>query len=279
MKKYRLWHKVTVSAIVCILLCSGIFADLHIAQARPGDGYSAEKAVAYADSCFKKKGGSYRKSPNKKYGEELCAGYVSQCLKEGGMAMDSKWKWKRRGKTTRAWRVSNSLFSYLKKTGYKTTYSPKASQVKKGDVIFYRTNGGWGHVAICVGKTKSGQPMVNAYNSPHYHFSYWRMGYRTCLVSMVSKTATPKIKQTTVNGGKKISISCKTPNATIYYTLNGKTPTKSSRKYCGSFVVSEYTSKSNCRLPFLQKEFRCNQKDYGILASQKRYGNSFGCRF
>ena len=61
------------------------------AQAKPGDPYSSDKAAAYADSCFKKVGNKHKKNPNKKYGEELCAGYVSQCLKEGGMSMDETW--------------------------------------------------------------------------------------------------------------------------------------------------------------------------------------------
>ena len=111
------------------------------AQAKPGDPYSSDKAAAYADSCFKKVGNKHKKNPNKKYGEELCAGYVSQCLKEGGMSMDETWCWKGINKTTEAWRLSKRLFTYLKNSGYKVTYSPSASDVQKGDVVFYWTNG------------------------------------------------------------------------------------------------------------------------------------------
>ena len=39
-------------------------------------------------------------------------GYVSQCLKEGGMTMDSTWYWKSKGKTSDAWRVSKKLFNF-----------------------------------------------------------------------------------------------------------------------------------------------------------------------
>lgn len=239
MKKISFIHKLAVSTFLGILLLFGFCT--HSAEAKPGDGYDADKAVAYADSCFKKSGNSYKKNPNKKYGEELCAGYVSQCLKEGGMTMDSTWYWKAKGKTSEAWRVSKQLYSYLKKSGYTITYSPSESKIQKGDIIFYWCNGGWGHVAICVGKTSDGTPMVNAYNDPHYHFTYWTMGYKTCLVSMECKTATPKINESVVAGGKKISLSCDTSNATIYYTTDGKKPTTASKKYAKAFTLTSNT--------------------------------------
>lgn len=229
-------NKLAISVLLGILL---LFAFCNqSAEAKPGDSYDADKAVAYADSCFKKVGNSYKKNPNKTYGEELCAGYVSQCLKEGGMTMDSTWYWKSKGKTSDAWRVSKKLFTYLKKSGYKITQSPSESQIQKGDVIFYWCNGGWGHVAICVGKTDDGTPMVNAYNDPHYHFTYWTMGYKTCLVSMECKTATPVITENLTVGGKKVSLTCDTSDADIYYTTDGKKPTLSSKKYTKAFKLT-----------------------------------------
>ena len=228
--------KLAISAFLGILFA--LILCVQPAKAKPGDGYDADKAVAYADSCFKKSGKSYKINPNKKYGEELCAGYVSQCLKEGGMTMDSTWYWKAKGKTSDAWRVSKKLFTYLKKSGYKITQSPTESEIQKGDVIFYWCNGGWGHVAICVGKTEDGTPMVNAYNDPHYHFTYWTMGYKTCLVSMECKTATPKITESLTTGGKNISLTSDTSNADIYYTTNGKKPTLSSKKYTKAFKLT-----------------------------------------
>ena len=229
-------RKLAVSALLGILLLFSFCPKP--AEAKPGDSYDADKAVAYADSCFKKVGNSYKKNPNKTYGEELCAGYVSQCLKEGGMTMDSTWYWKSKGKTSDAWRVSKKLFTYLKKSGYKIIQSPSESQIQKGDIIFYWCNGGWGHVAICVGKTSEGTPMVNAYNDPHYHFTYWTMGYKTCVVSMECKTATPEITESLTVGGKKISLTCDTSDADIYYTTNGKKPTLSSKKYTKAFKLT-----------------------------------------
>lgn len=211
------------------------------ALAKPGDSFSAEKAIAYADSCFVKKGNSYKVKYSQKYGKDLCAGYVSQCLCEGGLPMDDTWYWKSRKNSSLTWRVSKMLFSYMKKSGYKITYSPDASEVKPGDIIFYWTNGGWGHCAICVAKTEDGTPRINAFNDPHYHYSYWTLGYKTCVVSMESKTEMPALTQTPVNGGKSISLSCATKGANIYYTTDGTAPTVNSAKYTKPFIIKKNT--------------------------------------
>lgn len=240
MKKMK--HLLCIGGVILFALFISIHFTGNCADARPGDSYSSKKAIAYANSCFKKKGKSYKVCYSKKYGKDLCAGYVSQCLKEGGLSMDSTWYWKSKKKTSLTWRVSKMLFSYLKKSGYKVIYSPSASQVKPGDIIFYWTNGGWGHCAICVDKTAEGVPRINAYNDPHYHFSYWTLGYKTCVISMESKAETPTLTQTSISGGKRISLSCETKGASIYYTINGKTPTKASTRYTKPFVVNKNTT-------------------------------------
>lgn len=239
MKKMR--HLLPLGGLVLLMLCVSIPLSGNRAHAKPGDPYSADKAIAYANSCFKKKGKSYKVNYSKKYGKDLCAGYVSQCLKEGGLPMDSTWYWKSKKKTSLTWRVSTMLFSYLKKSGYKVIHSPSASQVKPGDIIFYWTNGGWGHCAICVDKTAAGTPRINAFNDPHYHFSYWTLGYKTCVISMESKTETPTLTQTAISGGKRVSLSCPTEGADIYYTIDGKTPTKNATKYTKPFIVKKNT--------------------------------------
>ena len=226
-----------------ILICMS-FAFLFLmcadhAAAKPGDGYSADKAAAYADSCFKKSGGKYVAKPNKKYGTELCAGFVSQCLKEGGMTMDSDWYWKSKSKKSRTWYNCSALYSYLRKCKYKINYSPTEDDVQKGDVIFYYTGGRWGHVAICVGKKADGTPIVDAYNNAKYHHSNWTMNYKTCVVSMESRTSTPVIEQSFTENGISVSISCNTSGAAIYYTIDGKNPSTDSTKYTKPFTLNK----------------------------------------
>ena len=97
MKKMR--KLLSLGGLILSMLCICIPLSGKRAAAKPGDPYSADKAIAYANSCFKKKGKSYKVRYSKKYGKDLCAGYVSQCLKEGGLPMDSTWYWKSKKKT------------------------------------------------------------------------------------------------------------------------------------------------------------------------------------
>ncbi len=58
-------------------------------------------------------------------------------------------------------------------------------------------------------------------------------------VSVSSSISKPKITVYKVYGGKKIEIEDETSGATIYYTLNGKDPTKSSTKYTRTFIIDD----------------------------------------
>ncbi len=44
-------------------------------------------------------------------------------------------------------------------------------------------------------------------------------------------------KEEVFEGNRKVELSCNTPEAEIYYTLNGKTPTKRSKRYKGEFNI------------------------------------------
>lgn len=250
--------------ILLLLLTYSPFANAT-AQAETDSGFSTEKAVEYADSCFKKSGNTYKPNPNEKYGMELCAGYVSQCLAAGGMAMNEDWYWKSKTDSSDSWRVSKKLFTYLKDAGYQVNYSPTASQINTGDVIFYWTNGGWGHVAICVGKTEDGTPMVNAYNDPHYHFTYWTMGYKTCSIAMKNRVAAPVITETAAKNGKKITLSCDTENAAIYYTIDGKTPSDTSEIYIEPFTLKKSATVSAFAVYDDYADSSVTQKEIDVL--------------
>lgn len=54
--------------------------------------------------------------------------------------------------------------------------------------------------------------------------------------------ATPEIKVENIVGGKKVSISCTTADATIYYTTDGTTPNENSKKYTGAFTLTTTTT-------------------------------------
>ena len=55
----------------------------------------------------------------------------------------------------------------------------------------------------------------------------------------VDQVATPTINNTDVAGGQQVTITSTTSGATIYYTLDGTTPTTSSSSYTSSFKLTE----------------------------------------
>ena len=57
-----------------------------------------------------------------------------------------------------------------------------------------------------------------------------------------SLSVTPKITVYKTYGGKKIELTCSDKNVTLYYTINGKTPSKSTLKYTGKFIVDDDTT-------------------------------------
>ncbi len=59
---------------------------------------------------------------------------------------------------------------------------------------------------------------------------------------IVSQIATPEIKIENAGLGKNITLTCSSPNTTIYYTLDGSNPTTSSTKYTAPFKAEKNTT-------------------------------------
>ncbi|MGN0656397.1 MAG: FN3 associated domain-containing protein [Ruminiclostridium sp.] len=57
-----------------------------------------------------------------------------------------------------------------------------------------------------------------------------------------SLSVTPKITVYKTYGGKKIELTCSDKDVTLYYTINGKTPSKSTLKYTDKFIVDDDTT-------------------------------------
>ena len=144
--------------------------------------YNADKAVEYADS--------YALSYNPSYGDYNalggdCANFVSQCLKAGGMVMTDGWYWRS------YWDVSSSFISCTSQINYFKNFGtfikdPLQTDIKKGNPVYYYSQDGVEHTAICVGENSAGVPVVNAHNSDRYRVnwtlggeSYWNGGFAT----------------------------------------------------------------------------------------------------
>ena len=61
--------------------------------------------------------------------------------------------------------------------GRRISWVSSISYVTRGDFVYYdwTGNGGWDHVAVCVGTNSLGQKIVDAHTTDHYHV-YWKLG-------------------------------------------------------------------------------------------------------
>ncbi|MGN1097563.1 MAG: chitobiase/beta-hexosaminidase C-terminal domain-containing protein [Clostridia bacterium] len=128
--------------------------------------------------------------------------------------------------------VSTPNISVTTTTG-SATFTLKSDST--GAAIYYTTNGSDPTVygtkyTKSVKVTKSCEVRAAAYEDGEYS----DVGYYTVTVTKARVTK-PVLKSTNVEGGKKITITCS--GATIYYTLDGTTPTTDSAKYTSSGIT------------------------------------------
>ena len=95
-------------------------------------------------------------------------------------------------------------------------------------------------------------------------------GKTSYTTEQVTSEPTPTVSQpvisfSSVNGGYNVTIKTNTSGATIYYTTNGSTPTKSSTKYTGAFkITGTKTIKA--------KAFKSGYNDSPVVSQTKSIG-------
>jgi cell wall-associated NlpC family hydrolase len=117
-----------------------------------------------------------------------CANFASQCARAGDMlqsrsATTSAW-WYDKGGTSAPGNDTYSL-SWINCTRQiaawntrRTDWETSAGLLSRGDFIYYDWTGDgvWDHVAVVAGTNSSGQKMIDAHTTDHYHV-YWKLGY------------------------------------------------------------------------------------------------------
>jgi hypothetical protein len=139
--------------------------------------YHRARAKRYAELWWNQYNPSYPKF------DVDCTNFVSQCLHEGGLSMETTGQrekgWWVQGKTnwSFSWSVANSLMNYLV-NGKQSRAELKSSadQLTIGDLICYdwEGRGRFEHNTFVVAKDPYGMPLVNAHtiNSRHRYWEY-----------------------------------------------------------------------------------------------------------
>ena len=117
-----------------------------------------------------------------------CANFASQCARAGDMPQasggaTSGWWYDKEGTSS----PSNDTYSLswinvTRQMGYwntrRTDWETSAGMLSRGDFVYYDWSGDgvWDHVAVVAGTNSSGQKMIDAHTTDHYHV-YWKLGY------------------------------------------------------------------------------------------------------
>lgn len=194
-------------ALLLALLTVFTGLPLTAVQAEAASGslsdYSASAAVQWAkdhwndiDSIIFGKGYYYSGGD--------CANFVAQCLYMGGLDMNAQWNYSgysNHYSGTNHWTRASGLYEYVTGTlGAKSIRDPSASQIKPGDLLFFRQkpNLRISHSAIVI-SVDNGVPTLAAHSttkngSPdRYTSSNWHLSFRadcTYLVQMNGSVCT-----------------------------------------------------------------------------------------
>ena len=116
-----------------------------------------------------------------------CANFASQCARAGDMpqaagSATSGWWYDKKGTSSPANDTySLSWINVTRQMGYwntrRTDWETSAGVLSRGDFIYYDWSGDgvWDHVAVVAGTNSSGQKVIDAHTTDHYHV-YWKLG-------------------------------------------------------------------------------------------------------
>jgi hypothetical protein len=138
--------------------------------------YDRLKAVQYAERWWNSYNPAFRK-----FEENDCTNYISQCLNAGGAPMrgypsrGSGW-WIRGNNWSWSWAIAHAFRMYLgsSKSGLRTREVSRPDQLMLGDVICYdfEGDGRYNHNTIVTGWDYYGMPLVNAHTT-NSRLRYW----------------------------------------------------------------------------------------------------------
>ena len=145
-----------LSFVLVLVISIGLIPSMHIQADAASGAYNVDDAIKYAQA-------------NWNSGKGLCAEFVSECLKAGGVDVFET--------------VVKNLYDKLLSEGYGKSYkltltngkngtirmSDNVDKVEKGDPIFYYCNvcKTFTHVVLCNGANSNGYLQDFAHNNPH----------------------------------------------------------------------------------------------------------------
>jgi hypothetical protein len=144
--------------------------------------YDRPAAQAYADAHALSYNPTFARFPGVD-----CANFASQCARAGSMPQasgtaSSGWWYDKHGSSSPS--DDTYSLSWINVTGQmsfwntrRTDWQTSAGVLSRGDVIYYdwTGDGAWDHVAVVAGTNSSGQKIIDAHTTDHYHV-YWKLG-------------------------------------------------------------------------------------------------------